>query len=107
MQGLMQDVPLTLDVIVKRAEQVWATKRLRTATPAGVAMGRSHSVKANPSKASPTRSPRLRSRSPKSGGWLKGPTIQVYGNPSNTCCTAEIACSTSSGASRARPTRFA
>jgi fatty-acyl-CoA synthase len=36
MQGLMQDVPLSLDLIFNRAEQLWPTKRLLTATPAGV-----------------------------------------------------------------------
>jgi fatty-acyl-CoA synthase len=36
MQGLMQDVPLTLDLIFNRAEQLWPTKRLLTATPTGV-----------------------------------------------------------------------
>jgi fatty-acyl-CoA synthase len=36
MQGLMQDVPLSLDVIFNRAEQLWPTKRLLTATPTGV-----------------------------------------------------------------------
>jgi fatty-acyl-CoA synthase len=36
MQGLMQDVPLTLDLIFNRAEQLWPTKRLLTATPRGV-----------------------------------------------------------------------
>jgi fatty-acyl-CoA synthase len=36
MQGLMQDVPLSLDLIFNRAEQLWPDKRLRTATPAGV-----------------------------------------------------------------------
>ena len=36
MQGLMQDVPLSLDIIFNRAEQLWPTKRLLTATPAGV-----------------------------------------------------------------------
>ncbi len=36
MQGLMQDVPLSLDRIFDRAEQLWPTKRLLTATPAGV-----------------------------------------------------------------------
>jgi fatty-acyl-CoA synthase len=36
MQGLMQDVPLSLDLIFKRAEQIWPTKRLLTATPSGV-----------------------------------------------------------------------
>src|SRR5438270_451180 len=34
--GLMQDVPLALDVIFNRAEQQWPTRRLMTATPAGV-----------------------------------------------------------------------
>jgi fatty-acyl-CoA synthase len=37
MQGLMQDVPLTLDRIFVRAESLWGTKRILTATPAGVA----------------------------------------------------------------------
>ena len=37
MQGLMQDVPLTLDRIFGRAESLWSTKRLSTATPSGVA----------------------------------------------------------------------
>jgi fatty-acyl-CoA synthase len=36
MQGLMQDVPLTLDRIFSRAESIFATKRLSTATPSGV-----------------------------------------------------------------------
>jgi fatty-acyl-CoA synthase len=36
MQGLMQDVPLSLDLIFKRAEQLWPTKRLFTATPSGI-----------------------------------------------------------------------
>ena len=36
MQGLMQDVPLSLDIIFNRAEQLWPTKRLATATPSGV-----------------------------------------------------------------------
>ncbi|MDA8046533.1 MAG: long-chain fatty acid--CoA ligase [Actinomycetota bacterium] len=36
MQGLMQDVPLSLDFVFNRAEQFWSTKRLMTATPAGV-----------------------------------------------------------------------
>ena len=36
MQGLMQDVPLSLDMIFNRAEQIWPTKRLLTATPSGV-----------------------------------------------------------------------
>jgi fatty-acyl-CoA synthase len=36
MQGLMQDVPLTLDRIFNRAETVFPTKRLATAGPAGV-----------------------------------------------------------------------
>jgi fatty-acyl-CoA synthase len=36
MQGLMQDVPLSLDLIFNRAEQLWPTKRLLSATPAGV-----------------------------------------------------------------------
>ncbi len=36
MQGLMQDVPLSLDMIFNRAEQLWKTKRIVTATPAGV-----------------------------------------------------------------------
>jgi fatty-acyl-CoA synthase len=36
MQGLMQDVPLTLDRIFSRAESFFATKRLSTATPSGV-----------------------------------------------------------------------
>jgi fatty-acyl-CoA synthase len=36
MQGLMQDVPLSLDLIFNRAEQLWPTKRLMTATPGGV-----------------------------------------------------------------------
>jgi fatty-acyl-CoA synthase len=35
-QGLMQDVPLTLGGIFRRAEAYWPTKRLLTATPAGV-----------------------------------------------------------------------
>jgi fatty-acyl-CoA synthase len=36
MQGLMQDVPLSLDLIFRRAEQLWPTKRLMTANPGGV-----------------------------------------------------------------------
>jgi fatty-acyl-CoA synthase len=36
MQGLMQDVPLTLDRIFSRAETVWRGKRLSGATPAGI-----------------------------------------------------------------------
>ena len=36
MQGLMQDVPLTLDRIFGRAETLFPTKRLSTATPAGL-----------------------------------------------------------------------
>jgi fatty-acyl-CoA synthase len=36
MQGLMQDVPLTLDRIFGRAETFFADKRLSTATPLGV-----------------------------------------------------------------------
>ena len=36
MQGLMQDVPLTLDRIFGRAETLFADKRLSTATPSGV-----------------------------------------------------------------------
>ncbi len=36
MKGLMQDVPLTLDRIFGRAETVWRTKRLASATPAGI-----------------------------------------------------------------------
>ena len=32
----MQDVPLSLDLIFNRAEQLWPTKRLMTATPSGV-----------------------------------------------------------------------
>ena len=36
MQGLMQDVPLTLGGIFRRAEVFWPTKRLLTATPAGI-----------------------------------------------------------------------
>jgi fatty-acyl-CoA synthase len=36
MQGLMQDVPLTLDRIFGRAETFFASKRLSTATPSGV-----------------------------------------------------------------------
>jgi fatty-acyl-CoA synthase len=36
MQGLMQDVPLTLDLIFNRAEQLWPTKHLLTAAPGGV-----------------------------------------------------------------------
>ncbi len=35
MQGLMQDVPLSLDMIFDRAERLWPTKRLLTATPTG------------------------------------------------------------------------
>jgi fatty-acyl-CoA synthase len=36
MQGLMQDVPLTLDRIFNRAETIFPTKHLATAAPAGV-----------------------------------------------------------------------
>ncbi len=36
MQGLMQDVPLSLDMIFSRAEQLWPDKRLLTATASGV-----------------------------------------------------------------------
>ena len=36
MQGLMQDVPLSLDVIFRRGEQLWPTKRLVTATASGL-----------------------------------------------------------------------
>ena len=36
MQGLMQDVPLSLDFIFNRAEQFWPGRRLLTATPTGV-----------------------------------------------------------------------
>jgi fatty-acyl-CoA synthase len=36
MQGLMQDVPLTMDRIFARSEALWSTKHLATATPAGV-----------------------------------------------------------------------
>ena len=36
MQGLMQDTPLTLDRIFLRGENLWADKRLLTATPSGV-----------------------------------------------------------------------
>jgi fatty-acyl-CoA synthase len=36
MQGLMQDVPLTLDCIFGRAETLWSTGRVMTATPGGV-----------------------------------------------------------------------
>jgi fatty-acyl-CoA synthase len=36
MQGLMQDVPLALDRIFFRAESIWRSKRILTATPAGV-----------------------------------------------------------------------
>jgi acyl-CoA synthetase (AMP-forming)/AMP-acid ligase II len=35
-QGLMQDVPLSLHRIFRRAEAYWPTKRLLTATPAGI-----------------------------------------------------------------------
>ncbi len=35
MQGLMQQTPLTLDGIFRRAETFWPTKRLTTATPSG------------------------------------------------------------------------
>jgi fatty-acyl-CoA synthase len=35
MQGLMQDVPLTLDLIFSRAENLWSDKALTTGTPAG------------------------------------------------------------------------
>ncbi|HET9692082.1 MAG TPA: long-chain fatty acid--CoA ligase [Acidimicrobiales bacterium] len=35
MQGLMQDVPLTLSLIFHRAEQLWPTKQLVTATTTG------------------------------------------------------------------------
>jgi fatty-acyl-CoA synthase len=36
MQGLMQESPLTLNGIFRRAETLWSTKRLATATPTGV-----------------------------------------------------------------------
>ncbi len=36
MQGLMQDVPLTLDLIFARAETLWPNKRLTSATDAGL-----------------------------------------------------------------------
>jgi fatty-acyl-CoA synthase len=36
MQGLMQDVPLSLDLLFNRAEQMWPSKRLLTATAAGI-----------------------------------------------------------------------
>ena len=36
MQGLMQDIPLSLDFIFRRAEQLWGGKRLLTVTPKGV-----------------------------------------------------------------------
>ncbi len=36
MQGLMQDVPLSLDFIFNRAERLWPDKRLLTATPTGI-----------------------------------------------------------------------
>ena len=36
MQGLMQTGPLTLDAIFRRAETLWPSKRLLTATPGGV-----------------------------------------------------------------------
>ncbi len=35
MKGLMQDVPLSLDFVFNRAEQLWPSKRVVTATPAG------------------------------------------------------------------------
>ena len=35
MQGLMQESPLTLNGIFRRAEALWATKRLITSTPSG------------------------------------------------------------------------
>ena len=36
MQGLMQDVPLTLDHFFRRAERLFPRKEIRTATPSGV-----------------------------------------------------------------------
>jgi fatty-acyl-CoA synthase len=36
MKGLMQEVPLTLDLIFGRAEKVWRAKRLASVTPAGI-----------------------------------------------------------------------
>jgi fatty-acyl-CoA synthase len=36
MHGLMQGTPLTLDGIFRRAELLWPTKRLLTATPRGL-----------------------------------------------------------------------
>ncbi|MDE3205564.1 MAG: long-chain fatty acid--CoA ligase [Acidobacteriota bacterium] len=35
MKGLMQDVPLSLDFVFNRAEQLWPNRRVVTATPAG------------------------------------------------------------------------
>ena len=35
MQGLMQEMPLTVGAIFRRAETMWPTKRLVTAEPAG------------------------------------------------------------------------
>ena len=39
MQGMMQAGPLTLDVIFRRAETLWPSKQLLTATPSGVERG--------------------------------------------------------------------
>ena len=36
MQGLMQEMPLTLGGIFRRAETLWPTKQLVTAGPAGL-----------------------------------------------------------------------
>ncbi len=36
MQGLMQEYPLTMMMVFRRAEQLWPTKRLATATPGGM-----------------------------------------------------------------------
>jgi fatty-acyl-CoA synthase len=38
-QGIMQAGPLTLDVIFRRAETLWPSKQLLTATPSGVEWG--------------------------------------------------------------------
>jgi hypothetical protein len=39
-QGMMQAGPLTLDVIFRRAETLWPSKQLLTATLSGVGVGR-------------------------------------------------------------------
>ena len=39
MHGMMQAGPLTLDVIFRRAETLWPSKQLLTATPSGVEWG--------------------------------------------------------------------